>query len=191
MKDHREVVGVARGPVGRQIAGRELVDELRQHGEQEGHLVGDLHALRDLALAAEGDEALGAGLRQERRELRRVEHRRQRREHDAAVQAPEHRDRGLDRMAAEEDDHVPRLHTAVGEPARHADRGAAQSGEGDLAVLEDQGHLVRVLLDSAVEVLPEVAVAPVPVGVVALGLRLERQRGLGHRVSLLRQLCVK
>ena len=56
--------------------------------------------------------AVALRLLDQRRELGLVEHRRQRRQHDAAVQAPEHRDRGLDRVAAEQDHDIAGLDAA-------------------------------------------------------------------------------
>ena len=91
-----------------------------------------------------------------------VEHRRQRREHDAAVQAAEHRDRGLDRVAAEQHDHVARLHRAGGQPRGQRDGGAAQLVVGDAPVVEDQRDLVRAARARAREVAPQVARSPVP-----------------------------
>ena len=92
-------------------------------------VVRDVLALRDLLLAAEARRSRFAPVwRASADELGDVEHRRQRREHGAAVQAAEQRDGGLDRVAAEQDHHVARLHA---EPAaRRADsarpRGAAR-----------------------------------------------------------------
>ena len=69
------------------------------------------------------------------------------------------------------------------EPVRDGDRGAAQLRVGHRAVVEHQGHAVGVLVRARVEVAPQVALPPVALRVVALGLRLERQRRRGHRVS--------
>ena len=91
------------------------------------------------------------------RQLGLVEHRRQRREHHAAVQAPEHRDRRLDRVAAQQDHDLAGLDAGLREAVGHADRGAAELGVGDRAVVEDQRDPVGVLLRARVEVAPEVA----------------------------------
>jgi hypothetical protein len=93
-------------------------------------------------------------------------------------------------MPAEQDHDIARGHPTLGEAGRHPDRHAAELLEGHLAVVEDQRRLVRVLVDARREVAPQVAFAPVALGVVAIGLRLERQRRLGHG-SLLRNRFLK
>ena len=110
-------------------------------------------------------------------ELGGVEHRRQRREHGAAVQAAEQRDGGLDRVAPEQDDGVARLHAGGGEPRGQRERRAAQLRVGDGAVVEHERRLAGPRCGARGEVLPQVPEAPVALRVEALGLGLEAQRG--------------
>ena len=156
-----------------------------EHRQQRQPVAGHLAALRDLLLAAEADDRGRLRLIDERRQLGLVEHRRQRRQHDPAMQAAEHRDRGLDRVPTQQDHDVAGLDATVREAVGHAQGRAAELVVRDPPVVEHQGHAVAVLLCARVEIAPQVSVAPITLGVVALGLRLKGQRRLGH-LSLLR-----
>ena len=180
VQDQREVVGVTRGAVGRQVLRGEGVDVLRQEREQQQAVARHLAAFRDLLVAAEAHDRGRLRLLDQSRHLGLVEHRRQRCEHHAAVQAPEHRDRRLDRVAAQQDHDLAGLDAALREAVGHPDRGAAELRVGDRAALEEQRDPVGVLLRARVELAPEVALSPVALRVVALGLRLEGQRRPGH-----------
>jgi hypothetical protein len=90
------------------------------------------------------------------------------------VQAAEHRHRRLDRVPAEEDHDIARLHTPFRQADRHPDRGAAQLIKREHAIVEDQRRLLGVLLRTACKVAPQVSVTPVSLGVIAISLGLER-----------------
>ena len=158
VKQHRQLVGVAAEPIaGRISTCGPGVDVGGGDFEQQLDLVLDLAALVGLLLATEGDEGARRRLLDQRRQLRHVEHRRQRREHDAAVQATEHRNRRLDRVAPEQHDDVARLDAGIAQLARDAERGLAQAAVGDSAVVEDEGRAVRAFERARFDVFPQVA----------------------------------
>ena len=178
VQHQRDLVRVARHA--RVIELARLVHVRGHDGQQRQAIARHLAALGDLLLATEGHDRPRARLLGQRRHLRLVEHRRQRGEHDAAVQAPEHRDRGLDRVAAEQDHDLPRPDARVRQPVRDGDRRAAQLCIRHRAVLEDQGDARSVLARTRIEVAPQITVLPVALRVVALGLRLELESRHGH-----------
>jgi hypothetical protein len=73
------------------------------------------------------------------------------------VQAAEHRDRRLDRVTAEQQHHVARLHPAGGQARGERDGRPPQLGVGDAPVVEHQRDLVRALVRAGREVAPEIA----------------------------------
>ena len=151
---HRDVVGPAlRALVGR--AGRDqLVDRPAVQRDELLDERGRLGALGDLRRAPEADERPRPRLAGERGQLREVEHRRQRGEHHAAVQATEERDRGLDRVAAEQQDDVARSDRAGGQARREPDGGGAQLGVRDPPIVQDQRDLVRLGVRARREIAP-------------------------------------
>ena len=186
--DHRHVVGAALGALVGRFGGDELVDGLGHERDQPSDERRRLLALGDLLLAAEADDRLRARLVGQRGELRDVEHRRQRREHDAAVQAAEQGHGSLDRVAAEQQHDVARLDGGGGQARRQPDGGAAQLVVRDPAVVEDQGDLVGRGVRPCGEIAPQVTGPPVALGVVPVGVWLEAQRG--HVETLVaRSIC--
>ena len=151
----------------------------RQH---EVDLSRHARGLLELGFAAERDHASGLHLGAQRRQLRDAEHRRERRDDQPAVQAPEQRDDRGDGVPADQDHGVARLGAQGGQSARQGDCGAAQLVVGDLALGEDERHLVGRLVGPRGELLPEVTLAPVAICVVAVRFRLEAE--CGHRPSL-------
>jgi hypothetical protein len=172
-----DVVRSARVVLARRVLGDQLVERGGTQGNQVAHVRGGLLALRDLLLAAERHDRLCARLGAERRYLRDAEHGRQRREDDPTVQAPEQRDGRLDRVAPEQHDDVARGDRCGGQPGRQRHGCAAQLAICDAPVVEEERDLLRLSVRGRGEVAPEVAGPPVPLGVVALRLLLEPQRG--------------
>ena len=140
-----------------------------------------LAALGDLLSPPKLTIAAGARLLHERRQLALVEHGRQRGQDDPAVQAPEHGDGGLDRVAAQQHDDFAGVHAARREAVRDADRGAMELLVGHPAVVEDERDACpgprRARAANSFHRSP---VPPVALRVIALGLRLEGQRGLAQ-----------
>ena len=77
-------------------------------------------------------------------------------------------------MTPEENHDLSRLDAAVGEQDRHPDGRPPELIERENPVVEDQCRLVRLLGGAAGEVAPQVSLTPVPLGVIAIGLGLER-----------------
>ena len=173
----RDVVGVAGRAFVRRVLGEQGVERVRPERDERVDVLRDVLARGDLAVAAERDDRAGAGLPAHRLDLGGVEHRRQRREHGAAVQAAEHRDGGLDRVAPEQDDDVARLHAGGGEPRGERERRAAQFRVRHGAVVEHERRRAGPRCGARGEVLPQVPGAPVALRVEARGLGLEAQRG--------------
>ena len=69
----------------------------------------------------------------------------------------------------------------LGEAIGERDRGAAQLAVGHLALIEHERHAVGVLVRARIEIAPQIAVSPIALRVVPLGLRLEGQHRVGHK----------
>ena len=176
VEHHGQVVGVARDVLVRRVILGQPVHEVGLDREEQRDLVGDPPGTsRAPCHRRSPSSPVALRLRDQRRELSLVEHRRQRRDDDAAVHAAEHRHRRLDRVAAEEDHDVPGLDAALREPHRHADGRPPELIECEDAIVEDQRRLLRVLRGATGKVAPQISVTPVPLGVIAIGFGLERQ----------------
>ena len=182
VQHHRDVVRGARRSLRRRLLGEELGQHLLADRQHEVHLSGHARGLLELRLATERNHASGLHLGAQRRQLRDAEHRRQRRDDQPTVQAPEQRDDRGHGVPADQDHGVAGLGAQGSQAAGQGGRGAAQLVVGDLAVGEDERHLVGRLVGPRGELLPEVTLAPVTICVVAVRLRLEAE--CGHRPYL-------
>src|SRR2546421_9633778 len=124
-------------------------------------LVTQALALLDLRLTSERDHRPSVRLPSERGQLRRAEHRRQRRGHRAAVKTRQQSDSRLDRVPAEQQDDIAAPNAARGESRRQPDGRVPELPVADLPFLDVESDLGWLAASAVVEFAPEVACAPV------------------------------
>ena len=123
-------------------------------------------------LAAESDQRSRRALLEQRAQLLFAEHRRDQREHGAAVDAGHQRDHRLDRVPSAKPDDVARDDALILQSGREAGGRAPQFRERDRGLATDQRRLVGEGGRARVKVMPQVLGTPVALGVVLRGLRL-------------------